>query len=313
MVARKKNQDKSSEEMDGKLSQIQEQLQKFMESMMSMNDRNMQTDKELMEIKQALGNAKQKDKEMDQNRAESSVGESREQGFCNAAREFYNSNNKFLTRCSKLDFPRFSGSDLRTWLYKVDQFFAMDEVPPDQRVRVASINLDGEAIAWHRSYLKARNSATDPSWSEYVLAVNERFGEGFEDSMESIKNLQQIGDVRTYQAEFDRLLNAVNLSNENAINCFLGGLKPELNKAVRIQAPRTLMQAYKIAKFQEEVFDAQAKSWGMRNNNRTQSGILPTPSRFQGVQRPDFTNTTVKKPYEPNANRFSSNTAGRGY
>ncbi|KAH0729849.1 hypothetical protein KY285_000853 [Solanum tuberosum] len=90
-----------------------------MECMVNINDRNVQTDKELMELKQALGNAKQKDKEMDQNRAESSVSGNREQGLCNAAGNFQNSN---------------------------------DEVPYDQRVRVASIHLDGEAIAWHRSY-----------------------------------------------------------------------------------------------------------------------------------------------------------------
>ncbi|KAG5568000.1 hypothetical protein H5410_064982 [Solanum commersonii] len=100
-----------------------------------------------MEIKQALGNTKQKDKEMDQNRAESVVGGDRAQGFCNATRDFQNSNGKFLTRCSKLDFPRFSELNLRAWLYMVDQFFAMDEAPYDQRVRVASIHLYGEAIA----------------------------------------------------------------------------------------------------------------------------------------------------------------------
>ncbi|KAH0747437.1 hypothetical protein KY285_009094 [Solanum tuberosum] len=270
--------------MEGKLSQIQEQLQKLMEGMVNINDRNEQTDKELIEIKQALGNAKQKDNEMDQHRAESFVGGDREQGFT-----------------MQLGISK---------ILMVDQFFAMDEVPYDQRVRVASIHLDGEAIAWHRSHLKSRNSIIDPSWSEYVLAVNERFGEEFEDSMEALKNLQQTEDVRTYQAEFDRLLNGVNLSNENAISCFLGGLKTELNKAVRMQAPKTLMQAYKLAKLQEEVFDAQAKSWGIRNS-RSQNDLLPTPSRFQGVQKPIFSSTTVKKPYEPNANRFSNGNAGR--
>ncbi|XP_015169203.1 uncharacterized protein [Solanum tuberosum] len=273
MVAWEKNQDKSSEEMEGKLSQIQEQLQKLMEGMVNINDRNVQTDKELMEIKQALGNAKQKDKEMDQNRVVSSVGGDREQGFCYAAGNFQNSNGKFLIRCSKLDFPRFSGSNLRAWLYNVDQFFAMDEVPYDQRVRVASIHLDGEAIVWHRSYLKSRNTVIDPFWFKYVLVVNERFGEEFEDSMEALKNLQQTEDVRTYQAEFDRLLNGVNLSNENAISCFIGGLKTELNKAIRMQAPKTLM--------------------------------------FQVVQKPTFSSTAVKKPYEPNANTFSNGNTGR--
>ncbi|KAG5611254.1 hypothetical protein H5410_022535 [Solanum commersonii] len=94
MVARDKNQGRSLEEMEGKLSQ---QLQKLMEGMVNMNDRNVQTDKELMEIKQALGNAKQKDKEIDQNRTESSVGGDRAQEFCNATGDFQNSNGKFLT------------------------------------------------------------------------------------------------------------------------------------------------------------------------------------------------------------------------
>lgn len=53
--------------------------------------------------------------------------------------------------------------------------------------------------------------------------------------------------MREYQAEFDRLLTRVNHSNENTISCFLGGLKHDLNKEVKVQAPRILMQAYKIA------------------------------------------------------------------
>lgn len=143
-----------------------------------------------------------------------------------------------------------------------------------------------------------------------MLVVNERFGEEFEDSMEDIKNLQQTEDVRTYQADFDRLLNGANLSNENAISCFLGGLKHELNKAVRMQAPKTLMQVYKLAKLQEEVFDVQAKSWGIRTS-MNQTGLLPTPTRLLGVQQPTFSSTTVKKPYEPNANMFSNGNTGR--
>ncbi|KAH0652768.1 hypothetical protein KY289_030446 [Solanum tuberosum] len=168
---------------------------------------------------------KQRDKELDNCRGESSAGgdnsgELRQLNTCRDIQTGVTGN--FLTRCSRLDFPRFSGQDLKTWLYKVDQFFSMDDIPYSQRVKVTSIHLDGEAIGWHRSYMKARNSVVDPTWTDYILALNER------------------------------LLTRVNLSNENAISCFLGGLKPELNKSVRIQAPKTLMQAYKLARLQEE-------------------------------------------------------------
>ncbi|KAG5595460.1 hypothetical protein H5410_036692 [Solanum commersonii] len=69
--------------------------------MESMNDQNMRTNKELLEIKQAIGGMKQRDKELDNYKGESSAG---------------GDNSGELT----LDFPRFSGQDLKTWLYKVD-------------------------------------------------------------------------------------------------------------------------------------------------------------------------------------------------
>ncbi|XP_059283444.1 uncharacterized protein LOC132037029 [Lycium ferocissimum] len=278
-MARDRNQDKSSDDVEGKLSLIQEQLQKLMEGMVNMNNRNVQSDKELLEIKQAIGGMKMKEKEVEPCREESSLG-----GDCsrpvNIGKEFHNgaSHGNFFTRYSRLEFPRFSGQYLRIWLYKVDHFFTMDEVPYDQRVKVTSVHLDGEAIAWHRSFIKSRNTISDPSWTEYVLALNERFGDGFEDPMEAIKNLQQIGSVRDYQAEFDRLLTGVNLSNENAISYFLGGLKPELNKSIRIQALKSLLQAFKTARLQEEVFEAQAVSWGIKPYTKNQNPIMPNPS-----------------------------------
>ena len=103
-------------------------------------------------------------------------------------------------------------------MYKVDQLFAMNAVAFDQKVRVASIHLEGEAIAWHRSYMRSRSCVDDPSWTVYILALNEKFGEEFEDSMEALKNLTQTGSVKEYQAEFDRLLIGMNLSNENTIS-----------------------------------------------------------------------------------------------
>ncbi|KAH0655478.1 hypothetical protein KY285_030360 [Solanum tuberosum] len=224
-LTRNKNPEGSTKDMDNNFLQIQEQLQKLMESM---NDRNVRTNKKLLEIKQAIGGMKQRDKELDNCRGESSAGG-------------YNSGE--LTQLN-------TNRDIQTGL--TNQFFSMDEIPYSQRVKVTSIHLDREAIAWHRSYMNVRNTAVHPTWTEYILDLNERFGDGYEDSMEAIKHLEQTSNVRAYQDEFDRLLIGVNLSNENAISCFLGGLKPELNKSVKMQAPKTLMQAYKLARLQKE-------------------------------------------------------------
>ncbi|XP_019262963.1 PREDICTED: uncharacterized protein LOC109240744 [Nicotiana attenuata] len=306
-MTRSKNSEKSVEELEDKLTAINDQLQKLMDGMMIINEHNVQTDKELLELKEYMGAMNQKGKEKEQVRAESTNGragsmEIQQEGRIRDVYQGATANGNFFTRYSKLEFPRFSGHDLKNWLYKVDQFFSMDEVAFDQRVKVASIHFDGEAIAWHRSYANSRNSVLEPTWTEYVLALNERFGEGFEDHMEALKILQQMGSVKGYQAEFDRLLTGVNLSNENAISYFLGGLKPELNKAVRIQSPRTLLQAYRIARLQEEVFEAQAQSWGLKPIMRTNIGILPIPNhnKLQYNQKNLLPNSTNKKPFEPN-------------
>ncbi|OIT20446.1 hypothetical protein A4A49_53691 [Nicotiana attenuata] len=145
----------------------------------------------------------------------------------------------FFTRYLRLKFPKFSGHDLKTWLYKVNQFSSMDEVPFDPRVKVTSIHLKGETIAWHR-------------------------------------NLVQTGSVREYQAEFDRLLTGVNLSNENTI------------------------------RLQEEVFEAQAKTWGLKPLSKsTQGGLLPAPNyyRSQNFHKPSTPQPTFKKPIESQQNK----------
>ncbi|KAH0736085.1 hypothetical protein KY285_011792 [Solanum tuberosum] len=203
------------------------------------------------------------------------------------------------------------------WLYKVDQLFAMNAVAFDQKVRVASIHLEGEAIAWHRSYMRSRSCVDDPSWTVYILALNEKFGEEFEDSMEALKNLTQTSSVKEYQAEFDRLLTYVNLSNENTISYFLGGQKPELNKSTRMQSPRTLLHAYKLARLQEDVFDAQAKTWGLKPMVRPVHGpIIPTPThvKLPFSKKPFTPNPTYRKPVDSQVakpNRFTGNGLGR--
>lgn len=213
-----------------------------------------------------MENWNQKERDVNEGGVESSVGgdEPRAQGCSQQNRKFQNFSGKFLTHCSKLEFPQFFGHDLRTWLYKVDQFFAVDEVPPNQMTRVALIHLDGDVTAWHRSYMRVGIATNNPSWSEYVLAINNRFGDSFEEPMKF----------------------GVNLSDENCLSCYLGGLKSELNKAVRIHTPRTLHQAYKITRFQEEVFKTQVQSMGFKI-----PGLLPTPKPF--FQPRTSTNTPI--------------------
>ncbi|KAM3308677.1 hypothetical protein P3S67_010421 [Capsicum chacoense] len=83
-----------------------------------------------------------------------------------------------IARYSKLDFPRFSVEDVRFWLFRVEQFFEFEEIAMDQKVGLAAIHLEGEAIQWHQSFMRYRQYIQPPSWNEYVVALVERFGAG---------------------------------------------------------------------------------------------------------------------------------------
>ncbi|MCI50464.1 hypothetical protein A2U01_0071708, partial [Trifolium medium] len=46
----------------------------------------------------------------------------------------------------KLDIPRFDGTDLMGWIFKINQFFDYHLTPDKQRLRIASFYMDNEAL-----------------------------------------------------------------------------------------------------------------------------------------------------------------------
>ncbi|XP_019252819.1 PREDICTED: uncharacterized protein LOC109231628 [Nicotiana attenuata] len=119
------------------------------------------------------------------------------------------------SKYTQISFPRFFGNDLRSWLFKAEQFFQIDRVPTEER--------------------------------------------NYDDHMEELKKIFQTGNVRDYQTTFERSLTRGNLSQENAISCFIGVLMEQLNIAVKMTNPRSLAQAFKAARMHEAYIDAQSK------------------------------------------------------
>jgi len=59
--------------------------------------------------------------------------------------------NHSLSRLPRIDFPRFEGDDVQGWVYKCEQFFDLDAIGDNRRVKIASIHLTGRALIWHQS------------------------------------------------------------------------------------------------------------------------------------------------------------------
>jgi hypothetical protein len=173
----------------------------------------------------------------------------------------------YATRISKIDFPKFDGKKMKEWLYKCDQFFALDATPDDSRVRLASIHLEGHALQWHVNYMKSKFN-TYPSWTEYVIDVTQRFGEVFEDPLAELIHVKQTGSVQEYIDAFELASTQVNLFPEQSLSIFLARLENTTQMHVRMFHPTSVIHAGRLAKFHEA---SKLSSNSQKFQNKTNS------------------------------------------
>ncbi|XP_021972161.1 uncharacterized protein LOC110867455 [Helianthus annuus] len=162
------------------------------------------------------------------------------------------------TRLCKLEFPKFDGSDVNGWIYRAEHFFAVDETPEQSKLEIAVIYLEGKALQWHQGHLKARNvTVKDIVWEDYKQDVIHRFADSFvENAFEDLISLKQTGGLEDYCDVFDSLLNKVSDVNEaQAVCMFVHGLVSEIAGPVRMFKPKTLNEAYSLARIQNDTIN----------------------------------------------------------
>ncbi|GKB36930.1 reverse transcriptase, partial [Tanacetum coccineum] len=142
----------------------------------------------------------------------------------------------------------------------------VDNVDDNVKVKLASIHLYDKALAWHRQFEKVNGEFA--SWELYETAIYKRFGPCYKDPMEEIKNLRQEGTVSDYQDKFEALISRVELTESQAISCFLSGLQQDIGLLVKMFKPKTLYDAYQLTRMQETLRTMNTKMY---------TPILPTP------------------------------------
>lgn len=117
----------------------------------------------------------------------------------------------------------------------------------------------------------------EPPWDEYVEDVKVKFGDRvYEDYMPDLKRLNQTRELIGYINAFDACAHKTTLSEANVLSCFLTGLKNEVGYPVRMQSPKTLQQAYALARMQNAYLTSirTGKPLGVKGN----FGPVPSPA-----------------------------------
>ncbi|KAK6803754.1 hypothetical protein RDI58_001538 [Solanum bulbocastanum] len=65
-----------------------------------------------------------------------------------------------------MEFLKFSREDLRSWLFRIDQFFFRENIPMEEEISIDALQLEGEVVRWHFSFTKYRQYIQPPTWNE---------------------------------------------------------------------------------------------------------------------------------------------------
>ncbi|KAH9735892.1 hypothetical protein KPL71_017903 [Citrus sinensis] len=124
-----------------------------------------------------------------------------------------------------------------------------------QKVTFASFHLEGEANQWwqwlHKAYKEEGRTVT---WRDFEEELWARFGPiDCEDFDEALSRVRQIGTLRDYQREFERLGNRVHDWTQKAlVGTFMRGLNPKISDGIRMFKPKTLKEAISLTRMQED-------------------------------------------------------------
>ena len=110
-----------------------------------------------------------------------------------------------FSRPVKLDFPRFSGEEPTSWIYKANQYFKYYKISESEKLMMASFHMEGEALVW---FQEGEEAGVFGNWEALIQAMLTRFGStAYDEPMEALTRLRQTSTVALYKGEFEALAN----------------------------------------------------------------------------------------------------------
>ncbi|KAD4585722.1 hypothetical protein E3N88_23323 [Mikania micrantha] len=101
---------------------------------------------------------------------------------------------------NKIEFPTYSDGDPRGWILKAEKYFRYYNVPGEEKVDVASMHLEGDALDLF-SWLSTDQEIA--FWEDLVHAFQKHFGPAeFQNPDEHLCSIRQTGSVQEYRQEF---------------------------------------------------------------------------------------------------------------
>jgi hypothetical protein len=147
----------------------------------------------------------------------------------------------------KIDMRKFDGKDPITWILQMEKFFDLHNVPHTQKVQIASLYLEPNQFVWYRWLCSRKSLVTWNIFTEEMIAH-------YEDTRSNtffsqLINLKQKGSVIEHIENFQRLnIKVTDIPYEHLIDVFIGTLKDNIQHEILLWEPKSLENAFKVAR-----------------------------------------------------------------
>ncbi|KAL5723121.1 hypothetical protein ACHQM5_006555 [Ranunculus cassubicifolius] len=208
-------------------------------------------------------------------------------------RQFSNQASTFGHKLPRVDFPKFSGVQVRSWIQKAERFFLLHPMDDRQKVLFASLNFSDAAETWFQT---DSTRFTELGWKAFSLLVQTRFSEALsENVIGEFKLLHQRGSVLDYQQQFENLrplvlLQNPGLSEQYFVDSCIACLSEEIKHQVQMFYPSTVQSVFALARLQEANIIYKSKTRG--NKIFPSNTTAYSPSKYNAGY-PLATNTTT--------------------
>jgi Retrotransposon gag protein/Zinc knuckle len=175
---------------------------------------------------------------------------------------------------------------LGNWIFSVDQYFILTDMPVHKQGPFVSTLLRDEALLWFRSSYENWDPATPLTWEILRAAMRKYFAPPNEDRrlQDEWANLRQHGTVFEYVSVLSALAMRIpGLSQTQILDKFIRGLKPKTRIEVELRDPKTPDEAYRLAdRFDRIVYGVKSTSFLTQNYNRYTPTANASPNANYG-------------------------------
>lgn len=200
---------------------------------------------------------------------------------------------------------RRSTEEARSWLWCMDRYLTLTQVPPDMKTIYAALYLTDEALYWYQTISGPQFQHPGDNWDEFKTIFYNRFQEINSDAklMDRFFALNQASkktkSIREYTETFVKIYTALsnNITETVVLWKYVSGLLPRTRTDVECGNPTTLQRAIELADMADDV-NRYTFRHQRSQSNLSQQKATPTngePMDLSTISTTEMSKNTMRK------------------